>query len=138
MSNLGESPFIEHLLTLGGLLAVFLGLSLQSNVINQPLIFMGTTFAVSALLTYTTFLFGEKPTKSKVAGYLRIAIYSVLGGSFSGIVFLAYSYAFTGAGAGNIYEAVGIIGVLTALFFVLYRFILRVLEKQDSVRNEVR
>ena len=124
--------YIEHLLTLGGLLAVFLGLALQSTAINRTLIFSGTNFSVAALLTYTVILFRDKPLKTRTEKIVNSVVYSLLAASFSAIVFLAYAYAFTGAGAGDITATIVIVAVLTAVYFVLIAVITKVLSSEDS------
>lgn len=124
--------YIEHLLTLGGLLAVFLGLALQSNAINPTLVFAGTTFSVAALLTYTYLLFGKEPSHSRISRIITSAMYSLLAASFSGIVLLAYSYAFTGAGAGNLFATLVIFAVLATVYFVIIMLITKVLDREDT------
>jgi hypothetical protein len=55
-----KQKFLEVLLTLGSLLAVFLGLVVGSKpIFLNALVVFGLMFAVSVLTTYTVFLFPE-------------------------------------------------------------------------------
>lgn len=134
MSSLREKKlrFIEHLLTLGALLAVFLGFVTTSASLRAILIYFGALFVLSALMSYTTLLFGRRPVDSK---WTRLSIFAtnlLLGASFSAIILVAFADAFTGSASGNLVLAVAIAVALYTVVTLVYLLVGRVLNLDEE------
>ena len=81
-----KEKFVEALLTLGSLLAVFLGFVIdKSSFYLGYLITFGIVFIVSALLSYTALIFKEEATNPTIRRWTR-AVNGIMGLAFGGMI----------------------------------------------------
>jgi len=81
-----KQKFLEGLLTLGSLLAVFLGLAIGKFPFFLPyLITFGVAFTVSAFISYTGLIFRDEFTSERSRLLIGFAN-TILGVSFGGLV----------------------------------------------------
>lgn len=155
MSDLAERKrkYIEHLLTLVTVLAVFVAFVSQSaritiitnstrattiesqpSALNQQLIYFGVLFVIAAFISYTFLLFDDKLTNkpnAKGRGRGTFMVSLILAASFAGIVEIALAYAFTGAAGGSLPLAYLILIVISAMFFAVFYVINRMLNLKE-------
>ncbi len=154
-----QRKFIEFLVTIGSLLAVFLAIATQSTVINivtnststthvttqlivaSPLlIYWGVIFAISALLVYSKLLFPEVPIRMRTRGRLPFFILvAIMAGSLAALVGMGLAYGLTGSADGNFPLAILITSVVVVLVLLLYYRIIQVLRvEQKEAPSEIR
>lgn len=108
--------FLEILLTLGSLLAIFLGFIVQkASILLGPLVALGVLFIVSALVSYTALLFPElfRAKWTKVGHWLGDA---VMAASLAGLITLGASYYLSLSFSGNTLTPLG--SIATSVVFV--------------------
>ena|GEM_PF-2195778 len=133
MTSLAErkEKFIEHLTTLGALLAVFLGFAAsKESILLTYTISAGVLFIISALCSYTAILFEDiLKEKSKwvrlAAGFAQIMLAVTFGALISSGVAIAFTLTFPSASNWLIVAAVGVAFVVA--FLGVYLLILKVL-----------
>lgn len=133
MTSLAErkQKFIEHLTTLGALLAVFLGfVADKASVLLTYTISVGLLFIISALCSYTVILF-EDVLKDR-AKWVRLAAdlaQTMLAVTFAALISLGVAIAFTLAfpSASNWIVVATTSVAFVAAFFSVYFLILKVL-----------
>lgn len=164
-----QRRFIEILITVGSLLAVFSAIVTQSTTVtittapvtstvttnstttiittsstitakvgaaitgyNQQIIYWGVIFAIIALLTYSFFLFNDRPWNGSKGRRIALAFYiAVLGASLALLAGFLLTFAFSGAAHGNLLFAIVISSILVGLILVLYYRIVQVLRLED-------
>jgi hypothetical protein len=133
MTELEEKKrkFIEHLLTLGALLAVFLGLVTTSTDLIRLLIYFGTLFVITSLLSYAALLFGVKTPETRWTKLMVRSSNLLLAGSFGGIILIAFVDAFQGSGAGSIVVAIAVLGAIYAVSILIYLLVAKLLNLEE-------
>src|SRR5438128_6962606 len=132
MSDLNEKKqkFLEILLTLGSLLAVFLGFVVEkTGALLNYLVAFGVAFTISALFAYAAGLFPERIHGSFRREGVIISRFA-LAISFAGLVTIGTTFAFGLSIGGNTLDAQTTLVVGAAFFLSFlgtYGLILRVM-----------
>jgi threonine/homoserine/homoserine lactone efflux protein len=88
-----KQKFIESLLTLGSLLAIFLGFVTNQFPFYLPyLVTFGVVFIVSAFISYTALIFNENIRNDTIRRWVHF-VNGILGLSFGGLVSIGFALA---------------------------------------------
>jgi hypothetical protein len=133
--NEKKQKFLEILLTLGSLLAIFLGFVVErTGVLLNWLVLFGVLFSVSSLFRYAASLFPEKVRDLK--GRIGVVAANIgISASFSGLVSLGAAYYLGLSISGNTLtnEQSVVVGAIFVLsFFGVYWLILEVLGMKEQ------